>query len=116
MPGAVGIGLAATPSPAPFTQCPPIGADTAGCGLLLVINPNGTVTALNGSIQGPYEGVEDTLIGVQNNSAVSIPSLTLNGPGAFGFDGDGLCTASGAPAGCSFGPTGYEGPSTSFTT
>lgn len=114
LPGAVGIGLAATPPTPPFTQCPALGLGTS-CGLLLVINPDGTVTALNDSAQEPYDGVEDTLIGVQNNSAVSIPSLTLNGPGAFGFDGDGLCTASSAPAGCSFGPTGYEGPKTSFT-
>ena len=121
MPGAVGIGLAATPT-APFTQCPAIGADTS-CGLLLVINPDGTVTALNDPGQGPYDGVEDTLIGVQNNSAVSIPSLTLNsstGTGAFLFDGDGICSGafSGTPPGCpSPGPTvsGYEGPNTTLT-
>lgn len=114
LPGAVGIGNAATPTP-PFNQCPAIGADTS-CGLLLVINPDGTVTAVDGG-QPPYDNIEDTLIGVQNNSAVSVPSLTLNGPGAFGFDGDGICSNqfSGTPAGCPFGPTGYEGPHTSFT-
>ena len=39
----------------------------------------------------------------------------------FGFDGDGLCQIGGfgfphdSPAGCPFGPTGYEGPGTSFS-
>ena len=99
LPGAVGIGNAATPTQ-PFNQCPAIGADTS-CGLLLVINPDGTVTAVDGG-QPPYDNIEDTLIGVQNNSAVSVPSLTLNGPGAFGFDGDGICSGqfAGTPVGC----------------
>src|SRR5690349_21321595 len=106
---------AATPVP-PFTQCPPIGADTTGCGLLLTINPDGTVT-VTGSGEGPYDGIDDTLVGVQNNSSVPIPKLSLTGTTApFGFDGDGLCSGfSGTPAGCPFGPTGYEGPGTSFT-
>ena len=67
----------ATTSPAPFSQCPPVGLDTQ-CGVLLTINPDGSVT-VTGSNQGPFDGVEDTLIGVQNNSAVSVPMLSLAG-------------------------------------
>jgi hypothetical protein len=61
--------------------------------------------------------IEDTLVGVQNNSAVTVPSPSLNGPGAIGFDGDGICSGQfpGTPTDCPFGPTGYEGPNTSFT-
>jgi hypothetical protein len=33
----------------------------------------------------------------------------------FGFDGDGLCDVSPRPAGCPFGPYGYEGPGTRFS-
>lgn len=107
--------LAPTPPTAPFTQCPAIGLDTS-CALLLVVNPDGTVNAYSDPSQGPFDGIEDTLVGVQNNAAVSLPSLTLSGPGAFGFDGDGICSGyPGTPTGCPFGPTGYEGPNTNLT-
>ena len=104
---------AAAPAP-PFHQCPAVGADTA-CGILIVINPDGSTAAYADPANGPYDNVEDSLIGVQNNSAFSISNLPLSGPGIFGFDGDGLCIyLTSAPAGC-YGPTGYEGPNTSFT-
>src|SRR4051794_417024 len=109
-----------TPTP-PFTQCPAIGADTTGCGLLLTINADGTITVAE-SGEGPYDGIDDTLVGVQNNSAVAIPKLSLTGTATtavppFEFDGDGICSGlfTGTPTGCLFGPTGYEGPNTSFT-
>lgn len=101
----------ATTPPAPFSQCPPVGADSE-CGVLLTINPDGSVT-VTGSGQGPFDGVEDTLIGVQNNSAVSVPMLSLSGNSSpFAFEGDGLC----AYIYCSYpNATGYEGPNTSFS-
>jgi hypothetical protein len=106
---------AAAPSP-PFTQCPAIGADTS-CALLIVINADGSTNAYSDPSQGPYDGVEDTLVGIVNNSAVTVTSLPLSGPDIFGFDGDGICSGfyPGTPAGCPFGPTGYEGPNTAFT-
>jgi len=65
--------------------------------------------------QGPFDGADDTLIGVLNSSSDTITSIQLSSDtDLFGFDGDGLCTASPQPAGCPFGPTGYEGPDTSF--
>jgi hypothetical protein len=120
--------LAATP---PFPQCPRIGWDTS-CAILIVINPDNSVTTFSDPGQGPFDGVEDSLIGVQNNSGFGIKSMDLVGPGTFGFDADGLCSgvASGPsstvgnmgpgtfyppPRGCQFGPTGYEGPGTSFS-
>jgi hypothetical protein len=65
---------------------------------------------------GPYDGIEDTLIGVQNNSKGTVKTIPIEGTGIFGFDGDGICSGlfSGTPEGCPFGPTGYEGPGTAF--
>lgn len=100
-----------------FTQCPAIGADT-GCAILLTINPDGTVTVQTDPSQTPYDGVEDTLVGVQNNSSFPVTTLHLTGvstPDAtFHFDADGLCVITPQP-GCPFGTTGYEGPHTSFS-
>jgi hypothetical protein len=65
--------------------------------------------------QPPYDLVEDQLVGIQNNFHSPICSITLSSnTGLFGFDGDGLCTVTPQPSGCPFGPTGYEGPGTSF--
>jgi hypothetical protein len=139
---AIGVALAAaplaaqTPTPEPhptgpahvhtsaamFTECPAIGDDT-GCAILIVVNPDGTVSLLTDPSQGPFEGSDDTLVGVQNNAHVVVTSLTLTGtskPPPFGFEDDGLCVpvgmgTPGPPAGCPFGPTGYEGPGTSFS-
>src|SRR5690242_1964014 len=101
-----------------FTQCPPIGADT-GCQVLITVNPDGTGTVSDDPSQGPYEGSEDALVGLQNNSAGTVQSINLSSStDIFGFDDDGICSGlfSGpAPSGCPFGPTGYEGPGTSFS-
>jgi hypothetical protein len=110
-----------------FPQCPELGFDT-GCAVLFTINPDGSITKSTDVAQGPFDGVEDTLVGVQNNTALTtIPSLTLSGtasPGIFAFDKDGLCSGVNSskgsgfkppPSGCPFGPTSYEGPNTSFS-
>jgi len=104
--------FAAAPTP-PFTQCPAVGADTS-CGILIVINPGGSLSVLKDATQGPYDGVEDTLVGVLNNSGAPASSIHLSAsssPPAFGFDGDGLCTF----ITCTWAnPTTYEGPNTAF--
>jgi hypothetical protein len=113
-----------------FPQCPPVGSN-AGCSQLVVINAKGVATVQVDPAAPPngYDGVEDTLIGVQNNSSRSISSINLASTTAsiFGFDGDGLCdpstwpnpTTTNTPPNCpspqGFGPTGYEGPGTSFS-
>lgn len=118
-------GSSAAPSP-PFTQCPAVGNDT-GCALLVTIQSDGSVIVTGDPAQPVFDGVEDTLVGVQNNSNFSIGSMPVSattGKALFGFDDDGLCSGvnSGGllpfappPAGCPFGPTGYEGPGVSFT-
>ena len=108
----------AAPPAAPFNQCPAVGLDTS-CGVLIVVNPGGSLTILTDPTQPPYDGVEDTLIGVLNSSGGPITSISLTGTsGAFGFDGDGLCNATPHPAGCPFATTGpgpdYAGPGTGF--
>jgi hypothetical protein len=106
-------GSAADPSP-PFSQCPAIGADSS-CALLIRVTPTGQVGVYGDPSQGPFDGIEDTLIGIQNDSSqaiASIPVSSQSGKLLFGFDGDGLCTF----ISCTWSaPTGYEGPGVSFT-
>ena len=89
-------------APPLFTQCPPVFEDT-GCQFLITIN-SGTETVAQDPNQGPYEGAEDSLIGVVNNSSAPVSALPLSVPNSdlFGFDGDGICDPGGPPliSGC----------------
>ena len=105
---------------ATVAPCPQIGC-ADGCNEVITLNPGGTATITAG-VATPYDNVEDQLVGVINNSASSVNSITLSGTNIFGFDGDGAGSSNCAlgassPFGCSFnfGPTGYEGPSISFS-
>src|SRR5438309_872434 len=82
---------AAPPAVPPFSQCPPVGFDTS-CAVLIVIAPFGGQVTVVDPTQGPFDGVEDTLIGVQNNSSTFFPSITLSAPGIGDLDKDGLCS------------------------
>lgn len=113
----------AAPPTTPFGQCPAVGFDTS-CQVLIVINQQGGLESFVDPTQGNYEGAEDYLVGVQNNSGSTVSSITLRGAEPFGFDGDGLCSGLNEsekggflppPEDCPFGPTGYEGPDTSFS-
>ena len=104
--------VAAAPS-TPFTECPAVGSDTS-CGLLIVVNSDGSTSTYVDPSQGPLDATEDVLVGVLNSSPAPVASLPLSGSGVFAFDDDGLCAAANAPSGCPFGPTGYEGPNTGF--
>src|SRR5467141_1431396 len=82
---ALGGGLAshvrtasATPPTPPFTQCPAVGLDTS-CAVLIVFNSDGSRTTLVDPSQPPFDGIEDTLVGVQNNSSLPVSSLALTG-------------------------------------
>jgi hypothetical protein len=99
------------------------GATPVGPAIIFTLGQGGTLgTTLTGA--GAYAGDNDDMyVGVVNsaNSGLALNSLKLNGSmfvfsaltGIFAFDGDGIGTASGA--GGPFGPTGYEGPGTSFS-
>jgi hypothetical protein len=106
----------ATPPTPPFTQCPPVGLDTS-CHTLIVVNSSGELEAFNDPSQPPFDGVEDTMIGVENKSSASVSSIALEGEFIFGFDGDGICAGFYVPGPpCTWPhPTSYEGPETSFT-
>ena len=71
---------------------PSIGNDTLGPALIITLNPDGSGSIANGPgvAQGPYDGVEDTYIGLENNSGQAVGSVSLSGSGIFGFDYDGI--------------------------
>lgn len=81
---------------AAFTQCPPVYLDT-GCGYLITVTDSETTVEGDAS-QGPYEGSDDSLIGIVNNSSKPISSIPLSAEGnLFGFENDGICTPGAAP-------------------
>lgn len=95
-----------------YAQCPAVGADST-CGTVITITDAGASISNTG--QGPYDGIDDTLVGVINNTSnLTISSLTLNSSlDIFGFDGDGIDTY-GIP-GNDMDDTGYGGPNAYFT-
>jgi hypothetical protein len=102
-----GVVHAASP---PFNQCPAIGASPS-CAVLITINPGGSLSFQQDPSVKPFDGIDDQLVGVVNNSGTVASSISLSGPDIFGFDGDG---AGSVFPGGPFGSTGYEGPQTNF--
>ena len=100
-------GVAATVAMAPghlhgqraaeFTECPPV-YENGGCQFLITVSNSGE-TVVPDPNEGPYEGSDDSLIGVVNNSSSPIYELPLSVPNSdlFGFDGDGICDPGSAP-------------------
>ncbi len=77
--------------------CPSTSNTNTDCGFVITIGLGGTLTGVAVPSANPYDGSDDALIGVVNNSgAVFTGSITLsgsgNGGGLFAFDGDGICT------------------------
>ena len=107
--GAAMAALAAAGSAHAF---PAFGADS-GPGLIITYTGGGGAgTSSTG--QGPYDGIEDTYIGVVNNSTSTIFSQNLSSTQDIGgFDGDGIDTY-GAP-GNILDTTGYGGPDSWFS-
>jgi hypothetical protein len=111
------------PTP-PFNQCPAIGLSPS-CAVLVVQNADGSVVTLVDGSVGPFDGIEDTLIGFQNNSGSTVSSLPLSGSGSlippFSFDGDGICSGAygtwNGSAGCPYLDTQfrYGGPGVTFS-
>jgi hypothetical protein len=129
-----GTASASNPVTPPFTECPSIGA-APSCDILLDVNPNRTITPIGDSSVGPYDGNDDSLVGIVNNSSSPVQAIVVSGPnsGLAGFDGDGICTyaTGGTTGGSGAGFTGdsycdaqqlagtdpedYEGPENTFT-
>jgi len=92
-------------------QCPAVGADST-CGTIITISDTGATVTSTG--QPPYDGIEDTLVGVVNNSRLPVSAMGLKSAlSIFGFDGDGI-VAYGIP-GNPQDPSGYGGPNAYFT-
>lgn len=121
----LGCSLLLLAVPAHADECAgalPAGSAT-GCGGVINVtaaNGSGVATAFTVTNTGngnPFDGTEDTLIGLDNNSGVTLNSVTLtasdNTFGGLGFfDGDGVCSFNGSDC---FGPNGYEGPNMTFS-
>lgn len=83
--------------------CPVI-TDTNGfgasdCNVLLTINANGSVTATNPSGTSTYDGSDDAMIGILNNTSTTLNHFLIQGSSSFGgsfggMDGDGICQTS----------------------
>jgi hypothetical protein len=92
------LGLAAlAPSMADaFPQCPAVNKDT-GCQFLITVTDKG-VQVTQDPAQGPYDGEDDALIGIQNASSKAVSSIPLSAENSlFGFESDGLCSPGAAP-------------------
>jgi hypothetical protein len=100
---------------------PSVHNDTLGPEYIISITDGGTSiiagpSFINASTPNPYDGVEDTYIGVENTSSHSVGFVDLTGSNIFGFDGDGICFYN--PTNCStVNPNnqngGYAGGNTS---
>lgn len=104
-----------------LAQCPAIGV-APGCNEVITVNSNGTFSVAGVPANGTtYDGSDDALVGIVNNSSTPLSSVFLNGNGVdiFGFDGDGIDTpAFGGgytETGNAMDTSGYGGPNAYFT-
>jgi hypothetical protein len=104
----------------PIARCLPT-SPSPSCEIQLVVNADGTVS-VKADPPAARLGGADALVGIVNHShqAVHAVTVTESGSDLSGFDGGGICGKDhgswAGSAGCPFGPTGYEGPGTSFVT
>jgi hypothetical protein len=100
-----------------LAQCPAVGAATAGCDIVITVTNSGTTITAGpsfGIAGGTYDGSDDTLIGIVNNSSIPFSSISLSSStDIFGFEGDGIDTF--GVTGNSSDDTGYGGPDSFFT-
>jgi len=93
--------------------CPVTVNTNTDCGYVFTIGPSGAITGAAVAGAHPYDGQDDTLVGIVNNwNKTFTGPISLTGLDIFGFDGDGICTYV-TNSGCA--GTGYEGPGVKFT-
>ena len=101
--------------PAHANACPVI-TDTKGfgasdCNVLLTINADGSVSATNPAGTTTYDGSDDAMIGIMNNTSTTLNHFLILGSSSFGgsfggMDGDGICqTSRFTGAACGISPT-----------
>ena len=100
------FGICGVPAVAQAATCTTIvdntgfGGTTKDCTDLITIAKNGSVSTSNPSGKTSYDGSDDALVGIINNSTTLISAIHLTGgtpgigSGIFGFDGDGGCQTS----------------------
>ncbi len=88
--------LAPSFADATFSQCPAVDHDTS-CQFLITVTNSGVQVAQDPA-QGPYDGEDDALIGIQNSSSKAVSAIPLSAENdLFGFENDGLCSPGAAP-------------------
>lgn len=99
--------------------CPAIGHDTE-CGVVIIATDSGKFLYFTG--QGPFDGLDDTLVGVLNLSSQPVAQFNLSAQtkDIFGFDGDGIDGATDHNTsmqimGNNMDTTKYGGPNVYFT-
>lgn len=98
--------------------CPAIGNDSE-CGAVIIIGSSGETIYYTG--QGPYDGREDTLVGVLNQSGSPVSSIDLSSNlDIMNFDNDGITTytitgTTTTVGGNSMDSSGYGGPNAYYT-
>ena len=95
-------------------NCPPVGLSSS-CSVLITINPDGSLKVKIDPAVPPFDGVEDILVGVYNNSGATVFGVSLTGSDIFGFDGDGPIGGSYAGPGTSFTVVDYDNGIVNFT-
>jgi PEP-CTERM motif len=100
------FGMSGVPTAAQAATCTTIvdntgnGKTTSDCTDLITVAANGTVSTSNPAGKANYDGSDDALVGIINNSTTLISAIHLTGGtpglgfGIFGFDGDGGCATS----------------------
>ena len=99
------------------SPCPTLKTDVNGldgqCNLVVTFNADGSTSTTAGT-GANYDGSDDALIGVVNNTTSPISSFGVSGSNIFGFDGDGIDVY--IPiADNAKDTTGYGGPDGYFT-
>jgi len=118
----IAVGLTSTAAMASTTPYPPypgFGNDPNGPALIIDLTTHGASIVNGPSVGIPYDGVEDTYVGIENTSGHSIFNLDLSGSNIFAMDGDGIAApAFGSPASpvCVVpGTCDYAGPDNFFS-
>jgi hypothetical protein len=112
------VGLLAPAVALAGTVCPTVAGSgitgTTGCDTLLTVNPNGSLSITFPSL-APYDGSDDNLVGIINNSSTPVSAVTLSGGSnpIFAFEGDGIDTF--VPGSNASDTTTYGGPDAFFT-
>lgn len=82
----------------------------------ITINANGSISVANPVGAAAFDGIEDSLVDVYNNSSKAVYSINLTNHGSgsdiFGFDGDGVSSYTGLS---SLDSSGYGSPDSYFT-